>query len=121
MLRTLALTLTALTLAACGSSDSGSSGGDGFEDTKALADARECSATYEPAGPGVLPLGAKETATCQPGYTLTVFRDDEARDSFVKVVGSFGGTFAVGDGWAVGARNIAEAKAAAEKLGGTTV
>lgn len=109
--------LALLSLTACG-------GGGGFDDTRALADALGCGDSHELDPADTFSLGAKETATCDgPGgdYSLAVFAGDEQRDAFVEAVGSLGGAFAVGDGWAVGAQNVADAEKAAEELDGETV
>lgn len=113
MTRTALAAALLVLLAACGG------GGADYADTKALADALGCP-NHRLDGPDVIPLGAKETGNCD-GYSLAVFRDDAARDTFVEGVGALGGSFAVGEGWAVGATSVEAAEKAAEKLGGKVV
>lgn len=62
------------------------------------------------------------TARCSmPGgeVTLGVFNTNEARDLWVDSARAFGGTFAVGEGWAAMCENAADAEAFADAIGGT--
>ena len=118
MRRTLA-TLSLLAVTACGG------GADSYDDTRALADALDCGSSHKIDPADTLSMGATETATCDAGggrdYSLAIFGDDKARDTFVATVSVLGGTFVVGDGWAVGAVTSQDADKVAGKIGGEKV
>lgn len=68
-------------------------------------------------------LYSYETGRCQHAggeVTIAVFDSDELRDQWVAFGKSYGGSYAIGDGWAAAAESPDAAAAVAAALGGTT-
>jgi len=107
-----------LALVGCGG------GGESYEDTEALADAIGCK-NHKISSADTMSLGARETGTCDSDsgrdLSLAVFKSNDARDTFVEGVGALGGTFVVGEKWAVGAQTDDDAQAVADEISGAVL